>query len=198
MDTKENAQFIMDVRRYAYNKHNEVNHLYDGYPYIIHLDKVYQTLMMVLMTSKTHNDYFTDSTTMTSLYSSCFTHDLIEDCRITYNDLLTDMWKISGLIPNEYCLVTTTADITYAVTNEKGRNRFERANEKYYKGILAVPGASLIKYCDRIANIGYGLMTGSDMVDKYRQEMDHFMTMLPPGDDPYLITAAGMIKNMLK
>jgi hypothetical protein len=48
------------------------------------------------------------------------------------------------------------ADIIYAVTNDKGKNRKERAGVKYYEGIRKTPGAVFVKLCDRIANVQYG------------------------------------------
>lgn len=50
----------------------------------------------------------------------------------------------------------TIAELVYAVTNEKGRNRAERANDKYYEGIRNTEHATFVKLCDRIANIEYG------------------------------------------
>lgn len=47
------------------------------------------------------------------------------------------------------------ADIVYAVTNEKGKNRSERANEKYYQGIRENKLAVIVKICDRLANALY-------------------------------------------
>ena len=74
--------------------------------------------------------------------------------------------------------VADAADIVYAVTNEKGKNRAERANDKYYAGIVATPGAVFVKLCDRIANVQYGKMTGSGMYDKYKKENDNFIIKL--------------------
>ena len=63
-------------------------------------------------------------------------------------------------------------------TNEKGKNRKERANDKYYEGIRNTPGAVFVKLCDRIANVQYSKMTGSRMFDKYREENDNFVIKL--------------------
>lgn len=63
----------------------------------------------------------------------------------------------------------------YAVTNEKGRTRVERANENYYKGIRETEGATFVKLCDRIANVQYSKMTKSSMFDKYKKENVNFM-----------------------
>ena len=97
---------------------------------------------------------------------ACWAHDILEDVHhISYNDLVKNIGQ-------------DAAEIVYAVTNEKGKNRAERANEKYYAGIVATPGAVFVKLCDRIANVQYGKMTGSSMYEKYRKENDHFIQSL--------------------
>jgi (p)ppGpp synthase/HD superfamily hydrolase len=92
-------------------------------------------------------------------------HDLIEDCRVSYNDVKTHLGQ-------------EAADIVYAVTNEKGKNRAERANEKYYQGIRETPGAVFVKLCDRIANVQYSKMTKSRMFEMYSEENPKFEKML--------------------
>jgi (p)ppGpp synthase/HD superfamily hydrolase len=121
-------------------------------------------------------DYFTgkreydrrDDITVT-LQDACLLatwgHDLIEDTRVSYNDV-------------EAHLGQEAADIIYAVTNEKGKNRKERANDKYYEGIRNTPGAVFVKLCDRIANVQYSKMTRSRMFEMYWKENDEFMTRL--------------------
>ena len=70
------------------------------------------------------------------------------------------------------------ADIIYAVTNDKGKNRKERAGDKYYEGIRNTPGAVFLKLCDRIANVQYGKMTKSRMFEMYKKENDNFIVQL--------------------
>lgn len=76
----------------------------------------------------------------TDVICAMYLHDTIEDCRLTRNDIV----KIS----NE-----RIADIVYALTNEKGRNRAERANDKYYSDMIIVKYARFCKLGDRMANI---------------------------------------------
>jgi (p)ppGpp synthase/HD superfamily hydrolase len=97
--------------------------------------------------------------------AACWCHDLVEDVRITFSDL----YKIFG---------STIADIVYTVSNEKGKTRAERANNKYYKGIRESELATFVKVCDRLANINYNSKKGSSMLDKYRKEHKHFKEML--------------------
>jgi (p)ppGpp synthase/HD superfamily hydrolase len=97
--------------------------------------------------------------------SSCWAHDTLEDTRITYNDLL----KVTSI---------EVADIVYALTNEKGKTRKERANDKYYQGIRETPYATFVKLCDRIANVEYSMATRSRMLEMYRKEMPEFIDTL--------------------
>ena len=59
-------------------------------------------------------------------------------------------------VANEFVIVST--EIAYALTNEKGRTRAERANEKYYEGIRSTKYAPMVKYADRIANLRFSVM----------------------------------------
>jgi (p)ppGpp synthase/HD superfamily hydrolase len=94
-----------------------------------------------------------------------FGHDLIEDCRVSYNDVKQHLGQ-------------EAADIVYAVTNEKGKSRKERAGERYYLGIRNTPGAVFVKLCDRIANVQYSKMTKSRMFEMYKKENIDFMVSL--------------------
>ena len=81
------------------------------------------------------------------------------------------------------------AEIVYALTNEKGRTRAERAGVKYYEGIRATPYAPMVKLADRMANVRFSLRQTSDynhrMAGVYREEWPHFLASLwPATDDP--------------
>ena len=97
--------------------------------------------------------------------SSAWCHDVIEDTRQTYND-----------VKNATSL--EVAEIVYALTNEKGKTRKERANEKYYNGIRNTPYATFVKLCDRIANIQYSMSQRSRMLEMYRKETPDFINTL--------------------
>ena len=97
---------------------------------------------------------------------ACWGHDLIEDTRTSYNDC-------------KEVLGNHIADIIYAVSNEKGKNRKERANSKYYSGIIHTPFATFVKLCDRIANVQYSKLTKSKMFEMYEKENIEFeLTLL--------------------
>ena len=78
-------------------------------------------------------------------------------------------------------------EIAYALTNDKGRTRAERAGEKYYKGIRETPYAPFVKLCDRLANITYSCSgVNADnlhMKEVYKGEVPHFLASINPHSD---------------
>lgn len=156
-----NSEIVMKSKEYAVACHKNVNQFYDGQPYSIHLDLVafYSIKFSYILEKMTNYD------TICSIIASSYTHDLIEDTRETYNDVLNNTNKI-------------IADITFAVTDEKGRNRNERKNEKYYRELLDTPFATYIKICDRLANVYYSKNNGHKMLKVYLNEHQNFKTKL--------------------
>ena len=151
------ALFISKAKEYAINCHNGTNHKYDGKPYETHLQMVvdcaYEFIHLVDEPLKMH------------VIASAWTHDVIEDCRETFNDV----GAVLGL---------SVAELVYAVTNEKGRTRQERANNVYYQGIRDCKYAGFVKLCDRIANVRYSKEQGSRMFDLYKKEHRTFKAYL--------------------
>ena len=161
----------MNYRDKAKQLHENVNHTYDGYNYVLHLDAV-EAVHQEFKDELDFNIEFTSNVSEAGKYTiidkkitaACYLHDTIEDTRVTLNDLL----KLT-LIDEDIC------NIVYALTNEKGRDREERANDKYYNDIRNTPGASFVKMCDRIANVRYSKLKGSSMFDRYKKENENFM-----------------------
>ena len=144
---------IRRAMEYAAQCHIGTNHTYDGHPYTIHLKMVYDFGCKY--------SYLLKKEEIDTALAACWMHDTIEDTRQTYND-----------VKNHFG--TDIAEVVYAVTNEKGRTRAERANEKYYKGIRENEIATFVKLCDRLANATYSLNNNQRMLDTYRNEMPHF------------------------
>lgn len=146
-------------------QHENTNHFYDTYlPYKFHLNMVAQVCKDFKdLITNTH--FVSGEDILDKLEICCFGHDLIEDTRTSYNDVVKNLGKFE-------------ADIIYALTNEKGRNRKERANESYYKGIRETDFAVFVKMCDRIANVQYSKMTKSDQFEMYKKENLHFTSAL--------------------
>jgi (p)ppGpp synthase/HD superfamily hydrolase len=153
-----------DKIKWILKQHESTNHMYDTYlPYEFHLRMVAKVAEKFIELIPNLNDG--ETALRDTVLLAAYGHDLIEDTRVSYNDVKENL----GLGP---------ADIIYACTNEKGKNRKERANDKYYEGIRNFKGAVFVKLCDRIANVQYSKMTGSRMFDMYKKENDHFLTSL--------------------
>jgi (p)ppGpp synthase/HD superfamily hydrolase len=141
------------AKNFSVNCHISTNHFYDGLPYEFHLNMVVETAKKYInLIPKDDRDV---------VLASCWAHDTIEDTRITYNDLKSELGE-------------EVAEIVFALTNEKGRNRKERASEKYYSGIRETKHAAFVKICDRIANVEYSKNQSSDMLNTYKKEFDNF------------------------
>lgn len=141
------------AKNFSVNCHISTNHFYDGLPYEFHLNMVVETAKKYInLIPKDDRDV---------VLAACWAHDTIEDTRITYNDLKSELGE-------------EVAEIVFALTNEKGRNRKERANEKYYTGIRDTKHAAFVKICDRIANVEYSKNQASKMLDVYRKEFETF------------------------
>lgn len=155
-----NGSFPLTYKAELFAKHVHLctNHRYGNKePYSVHLIKTFEAAMRFhTYLSKDKQDI---------VFASCWLHDVIEDCRINYNDLKT--------IFNE-----EIADIVFAVTNEKGKSRKERENDKYYKGIKENELATFVKLCDRIGNVSYSVDNNSPQLKMYADSMKDFVEKL--------------------
>lgn len=157
------------IRSMAHQIHESVNQFYDGdKPYGYHLDmvakEVYAYGHLVLV----------GEADLLPLFMGAWFHDSIEDARVSYNDVKKIALKF-GLTEEQAFLAS---EIVYALTNEKGRNRKERAGKRYYEGIRNTPYAPFVKMCDRMANIRYSCgcynMGNLRMAKVYEDEMPYF------------------------
>ena len=167
-----NCKTISYISKNAESIHNEVNQKYDGESYFVHLSSVARYAALY-----GHNVCENENDILPLIFGAYF-HDSIEDARLTYNDVKA--------IANKYMTnqqAYTAAEIVYALTNEKGRNRAERANDKYYSGIRETPFAPFVKMCDRFANMFYSAMNKSRMIDTYKEELDHFLDCITVKDN---------------
>lgn len=180
------------IAEFAFSRHANTNHLYDGYlPYKFHLTMVAGNAnrYMELMVPKNEfpeGDWGNRERNAIRhiIYSSCWCHDLIEDARINYAELRETI-KIfainSGGFSDEEKVAAQVADIVFAVSNEKGKNRHERESDKYFQGIRDTECATFVKLCDRMANIEYSKMTAwksKGKLEMYRKEHARFKEQL--------------------
>lgn len=159
------------LRQFIYNQHDVIcNQKYgDNLPYSFHLKSVEsqgKKFINLLQFGRTE------------VRMALIAHDTIEDARLTYNDLVEIFKKHNPLYfssPQELQKSSeTAANIVYTVTDEKGKNRAERKNEKYYKELKANPLAVFVKLADISANTLYSKLTGSSMYEKYKKEFPDF------------------------
>ena len=167
-----NFNTISSIAKNAEQIHNEVNQKYDGESYFVHLSSVAHYVEVY-----GHNVWENENDILPLIFGAYF-HDFIEDARLTYNDVKA---IASKYMTSEQAYIAT--EIAYALTNEKGRNRAEKANDKYYLGIRETPFAPFVKMCDRFANMSYSSMKNSRMIDVYKKELEHFLDCITTKDN---------------
>ena len=176
---------IEAIRKNAHELHQSVNQTYgENLPYGFHLD------MVVEMISKYGHLVCACEDDVLSLFFGGFYHDSIEDARQTYNDVMKLAKKI---LTDDQALMAT--EIVYALTNDKGRTRAERAGERYYQGIRETPYAPFVKLCDRMANVSYSCSNdnseGNRMKQVYKNEMHHFLVSINPHSEDQRFSIPG-------
>jgi len=187
----QHADLIGRIRQSAHTLHQNVNQVYGkDLPYGFHLD------MVADVVREYGHLVCAQETDVVPLLFGAFYHDSIEDARLTYNDVMKEAKKY---MDDEQALMAT--EIVYALTNEKGRNRSERANEKYYAGIRETPYAPFVKLCDRVANITFSC-SGRDadnyrMKEIYKQEVPHFLESINPhSTDPRYDVPSNVVEQI--
>jgi hypothetical protein len=169
------AAKIESIRQQAHELHQSVNQTYGKeLPYGFHLDMVVEGVRNYgHLVCACEDDVL-------PLFFGGYYHDSIEDARLTYNDVMQEARR---WMTEEQALMAT--EIVYALTNDKGRTRSERAGEKYYQGIRETPYAPFVKLCDRLGNITYSCTDGPGsnprMREVYKQEMPHFLHSIQTG-----------------
>lgn len=157
--------------------HAAVNQTYGGYlPYEFHLRLTVSYAARFVAALG-----LTEAAELETVFAAAAFHDTLEDARLSYNDLvrlLTELKEREGLALN----VAEAVEAVYALTNDKGRTRAERAGEKYYAGIRATKYAPFLKMCDRLANLRYATLNfpPQRMAAVYREEMPHFLAGIGP------------------
>ena len=189
--TEKYADKIEEIRQNAHELHRSVNQSYgEGLPYGYHLDMVVDGIHEFgHLVCACENDVL-------PLFFGGYYHDSIEDARLTYNDV---MHAARMILTEEQALMAT--EIVYALTNDKGRTRAERAGEKYYRGIRETFYAPFVKLCDRLANITYSCsnmdIDNNRMRLVYKQEVPHFLKSINPhSNDCRLLVPAEVVTRL--
>ena len=187
----EHASVIEEIRLSAYALHAGVNQTYgNDKPYGFHLDMVAEGVRRYgyLVCASTAD--------ILPLLFGAYYHDSIEDARQTYNDVLRTARRFM-----DDAQARTATEIVYALTNDKGRTRAERAGENYYKGIRQTPYAPFVKLADRRANIAYSVANttalNSRMRSVYAEELPHFLEAINANStDPRLAIPSPMVDEV--
>lgn len=132
------------------------NQHYDIFPYLYHIRKVVQVA----------EELGYDQ----SIIVACILHDSMEDGDLSYKDIKTYFGE-------------EVAEIVFAVTDELGRNRKERKAKTYPK-IRANWKATVVKICDRIANVTHSKEFNSKMFEMYQKENEVFVSSIQSDEHP--------------
>ena len=149
-----------NAEAYAITAHASTNHFYDDYlPYEFHLRIAIRNykrfIHLIPQEDRLH------------VVNGIWLHDAIEDARLSYNDILKETKS------------KITAEIARACTNyTRGRNRDERMPDFVYEDIRNTQYATFAKLCDRMANVQYSKMIGSNKFQMYKDEHEHFSDQL--------------------
>lgn len=141
--------------KYATDNHGDAKYGH-VYPYFVHLHHV---------VGVAREFGFNDP----AIIQSCWLHDVMEDTAVHYNDL-------KELFGHE------VAEAVYAVTDEMGKNRKER-HEKTYPKIRASRNGTIVKLCDRIANMRFSLVTGTGQGAMCVKEWPEFRAALEDAEN---------------
>jgi len=140
---------ILKAKEFAKKAH--VGDTYGDYPYTKHLNDVY----LMLLTAGVKDE---------KTLAVAWLHDTIEDTVIRYEDVLEAFGE-------------KIADITYAVTDKRGKTRVER-HEATYPTIAKDARATLVKVADRAANFAMSKHERQKQFYKYEREHVYFKATL--------------------
>lgn len=139
-------------KHYAFKSHLDTLHYYGDYLYSYHLEGVVNVGRR--FKHLLHDDAWP------SVEGSLYNHDVIEDARKTFNNVLESTNK-------------EIAEGAYALTEHKGRNRDERSPVEYHEGIMRNDEGEFKKLCDTIFNVENSKRTGHSMYKKYQKEFPY-------------------------
>jgi len=164
MKDYDNNWLVQTCKEYAIAYHTRTNHYYGHLPYAYHLQMTYdygKKYVYILENEITINPGLDPAEFMASLW----THD-IADTRQEYTDVKRNCGE-------------SVADITFALTNEKGKNRRDRTGDKYFADMREVAYAMWAKCCDRLANIKHSTETRNvEKIKMYKEEQGYFESQI--------------------
>lgn len=150
-DKQYTKKHLYEILKKIYDRHDVYcNQKYDRmYPYSLHLKAVVAQAHRYKHLILEHERQ--------EVYIAAAGHDLIEDARMTYNDV-------------KQSYGTYVADIIYACTELRGHDRPERHGQEYMDLLKSNRLAVFVKLCDITANVLFSMLTNSSMYKKYQAE----------------------------
>jgi len=152
------------AKQFAIEAHNRTGCTYHDGLVEIHLTDVNNILLKFLRGPEVKAETYYSEHEIETMLCATWLHDVIEDCRVSYNDLHEKFgyW---------------VAEVVYSVTDELGKNRKERA-EKTYPKIAKLDMAILVKLADRYANTKFSKDLGSPMYAAYVKQWPLFKEVI--------------------
>lgn len=156
LGTMVDAEKIEKAMKLACGWHATKNDLYGTVSYRIHLQLAFYFGCQFL-------HLLNPMSSASDSLASIWTHDMIENLGSHCYTRL------------KQCVGIEVAEISFALTPLRGRNRSERYNDVYLNGISNIDEAVFAKHCDRLANIFYShINNSSNMLDMYRGEQERY------------------------
>lgn len=168
-----------EFKAFCDERHNVVvNQKYDNnLPYSFHTD-------IVLLQGLKFLHLIPDSVDKFVVKCGLKGHDLIEDARLSYNDIkkvLNDILTKNGLYGEELSfdeissnpylgIPKKVAEVIFKCTDYQGRTREERKPNGYYNELVKDKLAVFVKISDIIGNTKYSLLKNTPMFGMYKKE----------------------------
>lgn len=148
-----------DFIEYCYEQHDKVcNQKYaDDLPYSFHLKMVRAQAYKFIDLIQAGSGPISGPSNRDMVLMACAGHDLIEDARVSYNDI-------------RQMACEEVAEIIFLCTEMRGRNRHERKNDQFYEELVTNELAVFVKLCDIMANSLYSVLSNSSMLKKQKEE----------------------------
>jgi (p)ppGpp synthase/HD superfamily hydrolase len=177
-----NTSVMLNFSMWAILQHERINDTYDRLPYWFHLNSTVGEIRQF----KSIGEEIAASCGLTFAHLECggYGHDLLENCPsiVTYTQIksMTD---------------SHVADICYACTPLRGKNRKEKYGDEFYRVLRETPGASFVKAADTLANIRLSMYTrNKEKLKMYRKEHDSYEARI---GDPRLSLMFDKMKQLL-
>lgn len=148
------SRLLRDARSIAQREH--LMKTWGGWSYQVHLDRTDDVLVDFGYGEPTVEGY--------QRRVAMQFHDIIEDCGWSYNDVKSFVKDSIGTKWNSYIEI---ANIAFALTDEKGKNRKTRKPDELYEEMVQKPDYVICKLADRIVNLERDGSMGKQYAEEY-------------------------------